>query len=128
MTGAKANNDNDPVEHYTPPGMVDVSEAALAFVREFAEALSAIGTDSRLVVSIDWSSGRYVRPSPSEPEQALGPGFVLGADKRERFPPAALWSADGFQFAVFVPDDILHASRQRLIDIDPSELFKLVLR
>jgi len=126
MTISASDND-DRLQHYRIPGEVTVSEAAIEYAREFAEALSAVGPNSRWLVAFHWSTARSEQ-FPNGREEHFGPGLDLGGDRRDRYPSAALHDGGGFQFAVCMPKNVLDASKHRLIDVEPSEWGKLVLR
>ncbi len=127
MTRPMSDNDNQDIGNYNVPGTVRVSDAALERAREFAEALSATGPNSRFLVVFHWSTARSER-FPDGKENHYGPGLDLGADRRETYPAAALNDGGGFQYAIYIPKDVLEASEHRLIDFEPTEWGKLVLR
>lgn len=122
-----ANDNDEQLQYYCLPGEVNLSEAALEYAREFAEALSAVGPDSRWLVAFHWSTARSEQ-FPNGREKHFGPGLDLGGDRRDRYPPAALHDGGGFQFAVCMPKNVLDASKHRLIDYDPSVLGNLIVR
>ncbi|ODA67599.1 hypothetical protein A7A08_01633 [Methyloligella halotolerans] len=122
-----ANDNDEQLEYYRLPGEVSLSEAALEYAREFAEALSATGPRSNWLVSIDWGTTRSTQ-YPDGTVEDHGPGLNLGGDRRERYPAAALHDGSGFQFAIAIPNEVLDASEKRLIDYDPPVFGNLIVR
>lgn len=116
-----------PEEDFTPKGSVRVSPAALAYAREFAEAIGSVQGGSQ-IVSFDWATSVSVKDGPDAPEKHLGACLMLGAYQRRDIPPDALRFADGLEFAVKIPASVWTVSAQKLIDRDDAHYFRLALR
>lgn len=115
-----------PEEQYVLPGAVRISPAALQVARHFDEAIRSAGRDT--VVVFDWAVSIAVRRSPTEPLEDVGPCLMLAAAERSDIPPGYIQFVDGVEVAVQIPGDVLESSPNRMIEVDSSRLFKLVLR
>jgi hypothetical protein len=113
-------------EVFIAPGTIRVSEAALQKAREFAAA-SGAGPGGSRVVAFDWAQSIAVG-SRGGPSREVGPCLILGAYERNDVPPGFTERVGRFEFAVRMPLEVLAKSTERLIDIDDSKPFQLVLR
>jgi len=113
-------------EVFISPGTVRVLEAALQMAREFAAA-SGAGPGGRRVVAFDGAQSIAVW-GRGEPSREVGPCLILGAFERNDVPPGYTERVGRFEFAVRMPREVLAQSTERLIDVDKSMPFELVLR
>jgi len=112
---------------YVRPGTIEVSAAALKYARDFLQAVAAEHGDN-FVAEFDWAQSVTVRPTPDAAPEPVDDCLMLGAAERSDVPPGFLQTVDGVEFAIRVPEEILRASVRRVIDLDTSYFFKLVLR
>jgi len=103
-----------------------VSAAALRFARDFIAAVAVEHGDD-FVATFDWSYSITFRSSPDATPESVDDCVMVGAIKRSDLPAAAIQTVDGVAFAINIPLEILQASVRRLIDIDDTRMFKLVL-
>src|SRR5215216_1066930 len=115
-------------DFFTPPGAVSVSPAALKMVREFGARVGRAPSDGSCVTGFEWCFARSVRSRPDAPWEDVGPGLGLGAYTRSDLPPQVIQRIEGVELVIKIPQDIYEGSTERLIDVDPTALFKLVLR
>ncbi len=114
-------------DEFTPPGLIKVSAAALKFARDFrAAAKGAYHGDC--VVTFDWAYSVSLGRGPDMPPEDIGACLMLGAYERRHVPNGFTQTVDGLEFAVKIPVAVWQNSSQRLIDFDPSEIFKLKLK
>lgn len=113
-------------EVFIAPGTVRVSEAALKKARDFAAA-SGAGPSGRRVVAFDWAQSIAIGRR-GEPSREVGPCLILGAYERNDVPAGFTEHVGRLEFAVRMPLEVLAQSTERLIDVDDSMPFELVLR
>jgi hypothetical protein len=104
-----------------------LSPKALNYVRDFVEGTTGFG-DRDWVASIDWCTSATIKRGPDRPVENIGPGLSLGAYERRQIPAGYTQVVEGIEFALKIPSAIWSQSVERLIDLDESLLFKLVLR
>ena len=109
------------------PGTMRVTAAALAYAQEFAASIGA-SQDGRYVTTFDWAQSIGVRENAEASLEQLGPCLLLASYERRDVPPNAIQRVGQFEFAVKIPPQIWKESQRRLIDVDKSQPFGLVLR
>jgi hypothetical protein len=118
---------HDPDHGYTPPGVIQVSPAALQLARDFYETVKNMQGGNWLVV-FDWATSVTKKLGPDQPSQDVPDGVMMGASKRHEVPAGFSQTVDGLEFAIQIPKEIWEKSAQRLIDLDKTQFFKLALR
>lgn len=116
-----------PEEDFTPANVLDVSPSALAYAREFAEAIGSVQGGPQ-IVAFDWATSVSMRDAPDAPEKDLGACLMLGAYPRREIPHQALRFASGLEFAIKIPASVWMTSAEKLIDRDDTRPFRLTLR
>jgi hypothetical protein len=114
-------------ENLVPPGVIEVSPAALELARGFTETVDGI-SPGRWIAVFDWAMHIELRPGPGQPVEDLGACLTLSAAERKDIPIPFRHVVDGFEFAVEIPKEVWEAAPRRLIDYDDAVPFKLVLR
>jgi hypothetical protein len=109
------------------PGTIEVSAEALKYARAFIETVAAAHGDHYLA-TFEWSQSVSIRAAPDAPHEPVDDCLMLAAAERKDVPPEFIQTAEGVEFAIFIPVEILQASVQRVIDLDRSFFFKLALR
>jgi hypothetical protein len=117
-----------PLDAFAPPGLVNISDAALELARAFQQALKERQPDTDLVVVFDWAEGRQFRLKDADEWRELGPGIDLGAFRRSQIPDGVIHPVRGVELAVKISRDVYERAHRRLIDRDDGVLSKLVLR
>jgi hypothetical protein len=112
---------------FVPPGTIDVSAAALKYVRDFIEAVAA-AHGNHYIATFEWSQSITIRPTPDATPEPVSDCLTLGAYERKDVPSEAIQMVDGVEFAINIPVEILQASVRRMIDLDRSMFFKFALR
>jgi hypothetical protein len=108
------------------PGAIQVSPTALEYARGFIAMVAEDYGDH--IATFDWSQQITARPTPNAAPYPIDDCLILAAYERSDVPREAAHIVDGMEFAVQIPNEILQASVQRLIDFDRNAFFKLVLR
>jgi hypothetical protein len=117
---------HDPDEPWVPPRVISLSPKVVAYTREFI--VSVHEQHSKIwIAGIGWDTSVVVKDSPDAVPRELGPGLSLGAYRREEVPTSFIDRAGDLEFVLHIPREVWEASKQRLIDIDESLLFKLRL-
>lgn len=114
-------------EGFTPPGLLRVSREALQVARDFCAAARS-GQPGDWIAVFDWLDSVSLKRGPDQPYEDIGACLALGAYGLHELPPEFVQEQDGVAFAVSIPEDIRMASARRLIDIDETKPFGLVLR
>jgi len=112
---------------FTPPGVIQVSASALKLAREFQDTIRRTQRGDWVVV-FDWATSVEVRREPGATPEPIPDCVMLGASERRHIPARAIHVAGGIEFAIQIPKAIWQSAVQRLIDTDPTLLFKLALR
>jgi hypothetical protein len=116
-----------PEEDFTPASVVAISLSALAYAREFANAIGSVRGGSQ-IVAFEWATSVAMKDGPDHSPIDLGACLMLGAYRRAEVPDEALRLIDGFEFAVKIPASVRAESLEQLIDIDDAKPFRLTLR
>jgi hypothetical protein len=116
-----------PEEDFTPANVLDVSPSALAYAREFAEAIGSVQGGSK-IVTFYWATSVSMQEGPDAPEKHLGSCVTLGPYRREEIPQESIRLTAGFEFAVKIPANVWMMSAEKLIDRDDARPFRLTLR
>lgn len=112
---------------FVVPGTIRVSAAALDYARDFVATVTAAHGGS-YVALFDWSQSITVRPTPDAVPEPVDDCVMVGAAERTDVPAEFIHSVDGVEFVIALPEEILRASVQRIIDFDKSAFFNFVLR
>jgi hypothetical protein len=114
-------------EVFIAPSTIRASDAALQLARDFA-ASSGAGPGGRRIATFDWAQSIAISESAGARPREVGPCLILGAYDRGDVPPGCIERIGRFEYAVRMPLEVLAQSTERLIDIDDSKPFRLVLR
>jgi hypothetical protein len=106
-------------DYFVKPGSVRVSDAALAKARQFGEAIGANQSGKMIVVFFWYESGSISNPAKGTNIQ-LGPGISIGAARISEVPAPVICENDGFRYAIKIPEAVILATKQKLIDINPE--------
>ncbi|MGN8019857.1 hypothetical protein ACTJJ7_04005 [Phyllobacterium sp. 22229] len=114
---------------FAGPGSVRVSTRALQLARDFAGEIERTRPGEGWIVSFDWADARsYRQANPPGPWRHIGPGIHLTAYERHKLPVQALAVLDNVEIVFKIPAYILAVKTERLIDTDPDDRSKLILR
>jgi hypothetical protein len=112
---------------FTSPGLLHVSKAALQFARDFRDAVQS-GQAGDWIVVFDWAESVSLKRGADEPYEDIGACLTMGVYRRHEVPKEFVQRQDDVAFVVSIPENVWRASVGRLIDIDETKPFKLVLR
>ena len=104
-----------------------MSAAALDQARDFIATVTA-AHGGNYIATFDWSQSITVRPTPDAVPEPIDDCLMLGAAERADVPAEFIHSVGGVEFVIELPDEILRASVQRVIDFDIIAFFKFFLR
>lgn len=110
--------------YFVAPGLVEVTDAALALAREFA---GSSGVPSRWTVGFTFYSRSEIRAADGTLLEETGPGLDIGAFRPGVVPPEYLYRRDGFSFAIKL-DPHLFAHGRAVIDVDPADPQAVIVR
>ena len=117
-----------PDRWFSNPDKVKVSAEALAIAKGFDEEISGKHPDQQWVIAFDWADSRRVRDRGTNNWQDLGSGLDLTAYEHWKVPLQAIKKLDELRYAIKIPDQILDASAEKLVDVDDSSVSGLVLK
>lgn len=123
MTSARS---QIPEEEFAPPGSITVSLPALQFAKDFAKVVRGLKGDH--ILTFDWAESITLKRSPDAEPEDIGACLTLGAFERWEIPPSCTQTVEGVEFVIRIPRSVWAARAERLIDLDESLPFKLVLR
>ena len=111
------------------PGSVRVSVRALQLARDFAAEIERTRPGESRIVSFGWADARSFRQA-NQPGlwRHIGPGIDLAAYERRKLPEHALAIFGNMEIVFKIPAYILAVKTERLIDTDPDDRSKLILR
>ena len=115
-------------EYFTPPGLVILSDAALELARSYGDEMRLQRPGEDWIVVVAWWHSRRVREKGTNNWTELGAGLGLAAYERPKVPAKRIHVADGFEYAVKIPADVLDAASAKLIDADRDDNYAFALR
>ena len=109
--------DNSPdMKYYIAPGVIELTPAAFALARAFADHIKHIGSGD-WIVNFSWGSARSITDERRGTTVDLGPGLDIGAKKPDKVPVAAICERDGLKYAFQIPSEIVAKAPRKIVDV-----------
>jgi hypothetical protein len=118
---------NEDIPKFQKAGAIRVIPEVLERARKFADVVSAKQPGS-WVICFSWYSSMSITDPKTDTTTHYGPGLNIGVLPASEVPEEATCEADGFRYAIQIPDKVVQSAVQKIIELNsaPPPLVRLL--